>query len=157
MPGCGKSTIGALISKLTQKNFVDCDDEFKKKFDITPSEAIKAFGEEKFRQMEHEVTLEVGKRTNCVIATGGGVVTRKENYEPLHQNGKIFFIDRPIELLQLHRHGCSAGRHSTDPVPGHDPCDTYREPPAPAPSRSATDGQPQTGPWKPGNPRVRDS
>ena len=101
MPGCGKSTVGNVLAKISSKTFVDCDEEFKKKFGISPAEAIETLGEEKFRQMEHEVTLEIGKLTGCVIATGGGVVTRKENYDPLHQNGKIFFIERPIELLAI--------------------------------------------------------
>ena len=101
MPGCGKTTIGTAIAKLSNKTFIDCDEEFAKMFSISPAEAIKTLGEKKFRDMEHDVTLEVGKRTNCVIATGGGVVTRKENYEPLHQNGKIFFVERPLELLPL--------------------------------------------------------
>ena len=101
MPGCGKTTVGTAVAKLSGKTFVDCDEEFIKMFSVSPAEAIKNLGEEKFREMEHEVILESGKRTNCVIATGGGVVTRKENYEPLHQNGKIFFIERPTELLPL--------------------------------------------------------
>ncbi len=101
MPGCGKTTIGNIVAKLSGKTFIDCDDEFKKKFGISPAQAIETLGEEKFRQMEHEVTLGVGKLTNCVIATGGGIVTRKENYDPLHQNGKIFFIERATELLSV--------------------------------------------------------
>lgn len=34
-----------------------------------------------------------------IISTGGGVVTREENYEPLHQNGRIVFIHRSIDKL----------------------------------------------------------
>ncbi len=110
MPGCGKSTIGNIVAKLSGKTFVDCDEEFENKFGISPAEAIKTLGEAKFRQMEHEVTLEVGKLIGCVIATGGGVVTRKENYNPLHQNGKIFFIERPIELLETQGRPLSQSR-----------------------------------------------
>ena len=101
MPGCGKSTVASALARLSDKTFIDCDDEFSKKFGISPSEAIQTLGEEKFRQMEHEVTLDVGKLTRCVIATGGGVITRRENYAPLHQNGKIFFIERPVEQLAV--------------------------------------------------------
>ena len=101
MPGCGKSTVGAVLAALSDKHFIDCDDEFKNRFGISPAQAIETLGEEKFRQMEHEVTLDIGKRTNCVIATGGGIVTKKENYAPLHQNGKIFFIERKAEELSV--------------------------------------------------------
>ena len=35
----------------------------------------------------------------CVISTGGGVVTRQDNYAPLHQNGVIFHLVRDLALL----------------------------------------------------------
>ena len=38
-----------------------------------------------------------------MIATGGGCVTREENYPSLHQNGRIFLIER--ELTSLARDG----------------------------------------------------
>ena len=37
--------------------------------------------------------------SGCVIATGGGIVTKEENLDSLRQNGKIFFIRRDISLL----------------------------------------------------------
>ena len=38
-------------------------------------------------------------KKSCVIATGGGVVTREKNYLPLKQNGIIIFINRDAEKL----------------------------------------------------------
>ena len=99
MPGCGKSTIGRILAQQTNKNFFDSDDEFTKVFGITPANAIETLGVEKFREMEHKIITELGKNTNCVIATGGGVVTIKENYSPLHQNGTIIYIERDLEAL----------------------------------------------------------
>ena len=55
MPGCGKTTVGTAVAKLSGKTFVDCDEEFIKMFSVSPAEAIKNLGEEKFREMEHEV------------------------------------------------------------------------------------------------------
>ena len=40
-----------------------------------------------------------GKESGLVIATGGGCVTQKENYQLLHQNGKIVWIKRDIHSL----------------------------------------------------------
>ena len=42
---------------------------------------------------------ELGKRSGLIIATGGGCVTREENYPLLHQNGTIFRLDRAIRDL----------------------------------------------------------
>lgn len=101
MPSSGKTTIGNLIANMTNRQFLDSDEEFEKNFSITPAEAIEKLGENEFRKMESTVIRELGKRSGCVISTGGGVVTRKENYAPLHQNGTIFFIKRDIERLSV--------------------------------------------------------
>ncbi len=99
MPSSGKTTIGKVVASKTNRPFFDSDEEFEKTFALTPAEAIERLGEAEFRKMEHSIIKELGKKTGCVISTGGGVVTRKENYAPLHQNGTIFFIKRDVEKL----------------------------------------------------------
>ena len=101
MPGCGKTTVGKALSELTKKSFYDSDDEFAKDYGITPAEAIQTLGEERFREMEHKIIVKLGAMNNIILATGGGVVTRKENYFPLHQNGMIFFIERELKNLPI--------------------------------------------------------
>jgi len=51
------------------------------------------------RAMETQVLAELGKRSGLVIATGGGVVTREENYPLLHQNGSIVWVKHPLVEL----------------------------------------------------------
>ncbi|MBR2891129.1 MAG: shikimate kinase, partial [Bacilli bacterium] len=55
--------------------------------------------ENEFRDIEEEVIKQLSKKSNVVIATGGGVIKRNINIERLKQNGKIVFIDRNVELL----------------------------------------------------------
>ena len=99
MPSSGKTTIGKIVACQTSRIFFDSDEEFEKIFSMTPAEAIERLGEDEFRKMENTVVKELGKKTGAVISTGGGVVTRKENYAPLHQNGIIFFVNRDIDKL----------------------------------------------------------
>ena len=99
MPGCGKSTVGKLLASKTQRPFFDADTEFSEMHKITPAEAINTLGEDRFREMEHEVLCELGKRSGCVIACGGGVVTREYNYAPLHQNSVIIYLERELSKL----------------------------------------------------------
>ena len=51
-------------------------------------------GEEMFRRMETTVLAELGMESGLVIATGGGCVTREENYPLLHQNSRIIWLER---------------------------------------------------------------
>ena len=99
MPSCGKSTVSALLAESLNRSFFDADDEFNKMHGITPATAINTLGEEKFRDMEAIVLQELGKRSGSIIATGGGAVTREENYPSLHQNGIIVYLKRDIDKL----------------------------------------------------------
>ena len=99
MPGCGKSTIGRHLAKETGKRFVDADREIEQLAGKTVPEIFDRDGEEAFRRLETQVLSELGKQSGLVIATGGGCVTREENYALLHQNGKIFWLQRDPEKL----------------------------------------------------------
>ncbi|MBQ8141053.1 MAG: AAA family ATPase [Clostridia bacterium] len=99
MPGCGKTTVGKKIAQILDRPFFDADAEFEKIMGIHPSVSILEEGEDRFRELEHTVIEELGKKSGCVIATGGGAVTRECNYAPLHQNGSIFFIERELKNL----------------------------------------------------------
>jgi shikimate dehydrogenase len=109
MPGCGKSSVGAIIADKLGRDFLDADEEFEKMHSITPAYAIRTLGEEKFREMETETISILGKLSGKVIATGGGVVTRERNYPLLHQNGVIVFLERDISLLPTNNRPLSQG------------------------------------------------
>jgi len=96
MPGCGKSTVGKLLSEMTGKNFVDADAYLVEKAGKSIPEIFADSGEAGFRAMETEVLAELGKQSGHIIATGGGCVTRTHNYPHLHQNGTIFWLQRNI-------------------------------------------------------------
>ena len=99
MPGCGKSTVGKCLTELTGKTLVDADEEIIKLAGCTIPEIFAAQGEAGFRELETEVLRELGRRSGIIIATGGGCVTRPENYPLLHQNGRIFWLQRDIAIL----------------------------------------------------------
>lgn len=99
MPGCGKSTIGKRVAKQLNKEFIDSDNEIVKREGISIPEIFERLGEEGFRKIESQVIAELSLKQNCVIATGGGVILNKRNIELLKENGRIIFIDRPIDFL----------------------------------------------------------
>ncbi len=99
MPSSGKSTVGKEIARRLGRIFVDTDILIEEKAEISISEIFGKMGEEKFRSLESEVIKEVSECTGAVIATGGGAILKEENIRALSQNGRIYFLDRPIELL----------------------------------------------------------
>ena len=99
MPGCGKSTAGHALAEALGREFIDADEYITAREQITIPEIFERSGEEGFRKCETEALGEVCKKSSCVIATGGGCVTREENYPLLHQNGTIVWIKRDICAL----------------------------------------------------------
>ncbi len=99
MPGSGKTTVGTEAAKALGRKFVDLDDEIVRKAGCPISEIFASRGETAFRDLETEVTREVGARNGLVIATGGGCVLREENVRYLRMNGRLLWIDRPLEQL----------------------------------------------------------
>ena len=99
MPGCGKSTIAKLLSQELNRPVVDADEEISRAAGCSIPEIFAKGGEEAFRQLETQVLRELGKESGKIIATGGGCVTREENYPLLHRNGKIIWLTRALGKL----------------------------------------------------------
>ncbi len=99
MPSCGKSTVGKKIAERLNKSFVDTDEEIVSRDGREIPQIFQEDGEEIFRQKEREAVFDIGKSTATVIATGGGVVLDESNIDILKENGRVYFIDRPLELL----------------------------------------------------------
>ena len=99
MPGCGKSTVGQLLAQKLNRPFFDADEELVKRLGCDIPAFFAREGEAAFREKESEMLAELGKRSGCVIATGGGCVTRAENYALLHQNGVIVWLRRDLAAL----------------------------------------------------------
>ena len=99
MPGCGKTTVGKLLAEDMSRPFLDTDLLIEEETGCTPAQIISCRGEAAFRQIESSVIRKIADRTGCIIATGGGAVLRPENVDLLRGNGKIFFLDRPVEQL----------------------------------------------------------
>ena len=99
MPGSGKTTLGKKLAKKTGRTFVDLDDKFKEEYNITPAQVITQKGEDEFRRMETQLAKKILPQSGLVIATGGGIVTRKENWFYLRANSKVIYLERPLSFL----------------------------------------------------------
>ena len=110
MPGCGKSAVGRALARRLGKEFLDLDQLIAERAGKPIPEIFAREGEEAFRALESEIVREAGARTGCVLSTGGGVVTRRENYAPLHQNGVIVHLTRDLSLLPTNGRPVSQSR-----------------------------------------------
>ena len=114
MPGCGKSTVGKALAESLGKQFVDADEELEKTFGKSIPDIFSEEGEAGFREKETQILGELGKKSGLVIATGGGCVTRPQNYPLLHQNGTIFWLQRDLDVLPTDGRPLSQANKLTD-------------------------------------------
>ncbi len=99
MPSVGKTTLGKRIAKKLGYSFLDTDEMIYAAEGKTPAEIINDLGEKVFREIEAREVKRAAAQQGAVIATGGGAVLLEENRRALRENGKIIFLNRPIEKL----------------------------------------------------------
>ena len=101
MPGCGKTSVGRVIAKKTQRQFCDIDELIEATAGKSIAEIFEKDGEDYFRSLETQILSDVSKKSGLVIATGGGVVTQPENSDLLRQNSVIIYLKRDLEELDI--------------------------------------------------------
>ena len=99
MPTCGKSTVGRILSEITWREVIECDERIVNEVGADIPAIFKNEGEAKFREYEAAVVRAVAQDTGKIISTGGGAILNPLNIERLKRNGRIYFIDRPLEAL----------------------------------------------------------
>jgi len=99
MPASGKSTVGAILAERLSRPLLDTDKIIVEKSGMPIPEIFKQHGEAHFRDLESEAVESVAPISGAVIATGGGAVLRGMNVDALRKNGRIYFIDRPLDAL----------------------------------------------------------
>ncbi|MBR2877088.1 MAG: shikimate dehydrogenase [Clostridia bacterium] len=99
MPSCGKTTVGEILSKELNKRFYDSDKLVEENEKCPIPEIFRNSGEAYFRECEAKAVFELSKNTSSIISTGGGVILNPQNMELLKENGRVFFLDRPLEKL----------------------------------------------------------
>lgn len=106
MPGCGKSTIGRLLARRLQLDFVDADQRIEQHLGCTIRSYFDSHGEEAFRDVEQNVLAELlAGGAHGVLATGGGAVLRSANRALIRTAAQVFYLRAtPDEIWRRVRH-----------------------------------------------------
>lgn len=99
MPGCGKTTVAQALAARLDRPLLDSDAAVEEAVGCSIPELFRRGGEAAFRAAETQALRTLSIRSGCVLATGGGCVTREENYPLLHQNSLILWLQRDTALL----------------------------------------------------------
>ncbi|MBO4844424.1 MAG: hypothetical protein J5490_07595 [Bacteroidales bacterium] len=99
MPSCGKTTIGRLLAEKTGREVIDTDQIVRQNAGVEIADIFRTQGEAAFRKMETDAIAFIAPEQGKIISVGGGAVMNPLNVHLLKMNGKVVFIDRPLELL----------------------------------------------------------
>lgn len=97
--GCGKTTVGRLLAKRLGREFIDMDKYIEEKENMTVSQIFEENGEDYFRDIEHQVCIELSEKENLIVATGGGALTYKRNVEKVQKNASVLFLSVPVKVI----------------------------------------------------------
>jgi XRE family aerobic/anaerobic benzoate catabolism transcriptional regulator len=80
--GAGKSTLGKLLAKKADWNFVELNKEIEAQNGLSVAEIIALYGQEGFRRMEQAaLTQLLARKELTVLATGGGIVSEPLTFD----------------------------------------------------------------------------
>jgi len=78
--GCGKTTIGKILSKITGKKFIDLDSYIESTTNQTISNIFSSKGEVYFRKIESDcLKVIMGNYDNVILSLGGGTPCYSNN------------------------------------------------------------------------------
>lgn len=103
--GCGKTTVGTLLSRQLAWRFVDLDNRIEEAAGLSIPEIFERLGETAFRRMEADQLRAVLGRAEeykegTVLALGGGTYAQAGCPEFLRAAGvPVLWLDTPIEIL----------------------------------------------------------
>ena len=99
MMGSGKSSIGSLIAKKLELNFIDIDSEIENELGISIKKIFEMKGENYFRKFEEKITLQKLKLSSVVISLGGGAFTNKNIKREVMKNHLSFWLNWSDKIL----------------------------------------------------------
>jgi len=117
MPGSGKSTIGKLLAKRFDFEFIDGDEYIEKQEKMSLRQIIDTKGDEGFCKIEEKRILELLPLNDCILAPGGSIVYEKKLMNTLKNSSILIFLDLPCQVIEK-RVGLKMKRHEQGEIVG---------------------------------------
>lgn len=99
--GTGKSTLGKVLAERLHLEQVDLDEVVVQEQNMPISDIFSRYGEERFRELEHDVVCRYAAQPNLIISPGGGAVLREENRKVMRECCTVIsLLARPEVILE---------------------------------------------------------
>ena len=99
MMGCGKTSIGSIVSRRLNLNFFDIDQAIENYEKMKIAKIFQSKGERFFRDIEKKITLDILRNKKGVIALGGGAFMNKVVKREVLENHLSFWLNWDNDTL----------------------------------------------------------
>lgn len=96
----GKTTLGNSLKQLIDWQYLSTDLEIERRVGEKISQFVAHAGWPRFREIEHQVIVDLGERSGLIIDCGGGVIESPKNMAILQNNALVVWVDAPIDVLK---------------------------------------------------------
>lgn len=97
--GAGKTSVGKMLARRLQKEFLDADAEVERATGVKIPVIFEIEGEPGFRAREEKMIARLTERPGIVLATGGGAVISEDNRKLLRSRGRVIYLRAAPEDL----------------------------------------------------------
>ena len=97
--GAGKTSVGRLLAKRLDLEFIDADHEIEQAAQCSIEQIFESHGEAEFRDGEQRVIARLLTGPTHVLATGGGAFMRKETRDAIRGRGISVWLRADLDLL----------------------------------------------------------
>ncbi len=99
MMAAGKTTIGFRLAKKLKYQFFDIDKEIEKSENETIVNIFQNKGEDYFRKLEENISLDLLKKNMCVISLGGGGFLNSKIRKKIKKDSHSFWLNWKIGTI----------------------------------------------------------
>jgi len=103
--GCGKTTVGKKLARLTGYKFIDIDEKIVDDAGMGIVEIFERHGEAYFRKLEQNTIKSILDDENVVISVGGGAILNDETADLLKSSARVIFLDVDVRTVMLRTQG----------------------------------------------------
>ncbi len=104
----GKTSVGGILARQLGRRFYDADAEVVERCGMTIAEIVEKNGWPAFRELETETILRLSRKTDAVVATGGGAILDPANVSAMKKSGKIVWLTAEIGTIRSRMAGDAA-------------------------------------------------
>lgn len=99
--GTGKSTVGAILARRLQWDFIDTDEHIERQAGLSIKEIFSQHGEAGFRAMERDACLQAASKQFTVVALGGGALLDSGSRSAIEESGVVILLTCGLQELLM--------------------------------------------------------